>query len=387
MTNNLMTIFLYLCDPLRDSLAVSASEQTWEHISELARLHGVTPFLFYRTRHLGIPVPEKIRKEWLGIYLYSLAQDQKARRQIKELKEILDPAGVPFILLKGASALLRLYPEPALRTFCDLDILIPEAMVSRFKGIMTKAGYKPMGVRNSPEDEELQKFDNHLDPLLKEENLMIEPHLSVLGTGGNHLALLPEIWRDKEDAKSDGIFIGHLSKEYFIIHTLLHIARDLSIKGFVEIKGFIDVVYAIGKWEIDWLMVEETSKKWDVERDILPAIATLNQYWTTEIALAKKANPLDLHTLVSGVEDQKKHYYSKIPAGYIKRLCQTRKLPGTLSKLRYFLHLFFPARENLRSRYAPTGKSILPYYSLHFFVQCRKVFMGLWYQFLKPSRL
>jgi len=81
-----LVLFLALCDPFREAVPGDISQQSWENISELSKLHGVTPFLFYRTRQMGIPVPEKIKKEWLGIYLYSLAQEQKARRQIKELK-------------------------------------------------------------------------------------------------------------------------------------------------------------------------------------------------------------------------------------------------------------------------------------------------------------
>ncbi len=75
-------LFLKLCGPGDTKISGDISQQSWDQISELARFHGVTPFLFYRTRQLGIQLPEEIKKEWLGIYLQSLAQDQKARRQI-----------------------------------------------------------------------------------------------------------------------------------------------------------------------------------------------------------------------------------------------------------------------------------------------------------------
>ncbi len=76
-----LVLFLKLCDPCDTDFPGDISQQGWEDISELARLHGLTPFLFYRARQLGISIPDEIKKEWLGIYLYSLAQDQKARRQ------------------------------------------------------------------------------------------------------------------------------------------------------------------------------------------------------------------------------------------------------------------------------------------------------------------
>jgi hypothetical protein len=376
-----MTVFLDLCDPSRDSLAVSASDISWENISELSKLHGLTPFLFYRTRQLRIPVPEKIRKEWLGIYLYSLAQDQKARRQIKELKEILDPAGIPFILLKGASAMLRLYPEPGLRTFCDLDILIPSDRVPQFKQTMTKAGYKPLSARNSPEDEELLKFDAHLDPLSKEEGIMIEAHLNILGVKGDYSVANPDAWHGKEDTSTDGTNSEHLDAEHFIIHTLLHYSRHLSDEGFAEIKWLIDLLYAVEKWKIDWSKVRDISRKWGVEKDVLPVIATLNQYWQTRIPSPIASEPIALNALVQGVEGRQKEYYVKLPASYLERLMKLRKLPDKTSQVRYALHLFFPTPKNLRWRYGLSSKwSVGPYYFLHLVLTSRKFLAGVWYQ-------
>jgi hypothetical protein len=322
-------------------------------------------------------------KEWLGIYLYQIAEEEQARQQIKELKEILDPEGIPFILLKGASAMLRLYPQPGLRTFCDLDILIPIDKVSQFKQAMTMAGYKPLSARNSPEDEELKKFDGHLDPFQKEERLMIEPHLSILGVGGDHLVVLPEIWQGKEEINSDRILVDHLSKEQFIIYTFLHCKKHISVDGFFEIKGFIDLLYAVRTWRIDWSNVRDIARKWGVEKDILPTIATLNHYWQTGIPLPGTPEPLALHILVVGVKDRQKQYCAKIPRLYIKRLFRTRDLPDTASRVRYLSHLFFPTQENIRWRYNLSSKKpIAPYYFVHLLVTCKKFLTGLWHQLL-----
>jgi hypothetical protein len=382
MTNNSMTIFLDLCDPRRDSLAVSASDISWEHISELSKLHGVTPFLFHRTRQLGIPLPEEIKREWLGIYLFQLAHEKQARRQIKELKEILDPEGIPFILLKGASAMLRLYPEPGLRTFCDLDILIPADKAPVFKRIIKINGYKPVAMLTSPEDEDLQQFECHLDPLWKEGALKIEAHVSILGGKGNYLVALPELWQDKEEININGIAINHLSKEHFLIHMLLHWINDLSYYGFAQIKGFVDALYALKIWRIDWSKFKDTARRWDVEKKILPLIAAMNHHWQAGIPMADEIRPLNLQTLVLGAEDQEKHYYSNIPADYIKRLLLTKDLPDTPSRIRYVLHLVFPSPENLRRRFRlPSTRSTVPYYLPFILLICRSFLVGLWYRF------
>ncbi len=383
MTNDLMTTFLALCDPFREEIPGDISEASWTHISHLAKLHGVTPFLYYRTRSLGISLPEQLEKEWLGHYLYQIAEEKKARCQIKELKEILDPEGIPFILLKGASAMLRLYPQPGLRTFIDLDILIPEERVTKFKIVMKKSGYIPLAARNSLEEEELVKFDCHLNPFSKEGGLAVEPHLNILRGRGEYSIALPEIWRDRGETKPGDIIVGHLSKEHFIIHTLLHCIQHLSEEGFIEIKGFIDLLFAIRTWKIDWSEIMEVSHRWSVEKDVFPSIATLNHYWGAVSLVTEKAIPLDLHTLVLGIKNRQKQYYAKLPARYFKHLLKIRMLPDIVSQFRYLFHTFFPTRENLRFRYhLSSKKAILPYYLIHLLFLSRKFFKGLWQQLL-----
>jgi hypothetical protein len=248
---------------------------------------------------------------------------------------------------------------------------------------MMTAGYKPLSARNSPEDEELQKFDSHLDPICKDGSLMIESHLSILGAKGDHLAALSEIWEKKEETNSDGIRVSHLNKEQFIVHALLHSSKHLTDEGFAEIKWLVDLLYSLKAWRIDWSKVRDVAYKWGVEKEILPVIASLNQYWQALIPLPIASEPIALNTLMLGIKDREKEYYSKLPTGYIKRLWEIRRLPDITSKIRYLFHLFFPTRENLRFRYNLSSRwSIVPYYFLHPFFTLRKFLTGLWHQIL-----
>src|SRR5512147_1300873 len=93
LPNHLITTFIDLCNPFSTSIRGDISQQSWEHISALSKLHGVTPFLYYRARSLGIKLPEQIEKEWLGIYLYQIAQEQKARQTSKPDPIYIDRTG------------------------------------------------------------------------------------------------------------------------------------------------------------------------------------------------------------------------------------------------------------------------------------------------------
>ena len=277
--------------------------------------------------------------------------------------------------------MICLYPQPGLRTFCDLDILIPVDRVPQFKQAMAMAGYKPLSARNSPEDEELLKFHGHLDPLRRQEGFAIEPHLSILSGRGNHLIAMPDTWEEKEETKADGIMSGHLNREHFIIHALVHCVKHLSGSGFIEIKGFIDLLYAIRTWKIDWPKVMDIARRSRVENDILPVMATLNNYWQAGIPLPIAPEPLALNILLLGEEDLEKRCYANLPTGYLNRLLKIRELPSVASQVRYALHLFFPTQENLRWRYGLSSKwSVVPYYFFHLFFTLRKFLTGLWYE-------
>jgi len=246
---------------------------------------------------------------------------------------------------------------------------------------MTKAGYKPLSARNSPEDEELLKFDSHLDPLCKDGSLMIEPHLSILGVGDDHITALYQIWKEKEEVNIDGVKVDHLSKEQFIVHTLLHAARHLSDEGFVEIKWFADLLYALKTWRVDWLKLMKIAEKWGVENDVLHVMAALNQYWQADILLPGTSEPIALNTLMLGIKDREKEYYANLPTSYLERLFKIMELPDTASRVRYLIHLFFPTQGNLRWRYNLSSKDSLPsYYILHLIFTIKKILKGLWHQ-------
>jgi hypothetical protein len=253
--------------------------------------------------------------------------------------------------------------------------------VEQFKQTMTKAGYKPLATRNSPEDEELLKFDAHLDPFSKEEGIMVEAHLNILGLKGDHSVANPEVWQEEEGTKSDGMEVSHLGKEHFIIYSLLHYSKHLSGEGFTEIKWLIDLLYAIRAWMIDWSKVKDISRKWSVEKDVLPVMATLNQYWQTQIPLPIASKPIALNILVQGIENRQKEYYAKLPASYLERFMKLRELPNKTSQVRYLFHLLFPTPKNLRWRYNLSSKKmVLPYYFLHHFFTLRKFLKGLFHQ-------
>ena len=93
--------------------------------------HIVASFLERSGRLPDGEVGEKIKKhKMLAMYRYL-----GFSRELPAIKETLDDAKIPFIVLKG-SVIRKFYPEPWMRTSSDIDILVHEEDVERAREVI-----------------------------------------------------------------------------------------------------------------------------------------------------------------------------------------------------------------------------------------------------------
>ncbi|WP_296926034.1 nucleotidyltransferase family protein, partial [Thiohalocapsa sp.] len=114
-----------------------------ESIATLARLHGVEPLLH------RCAVKAKSLLLWPQALLEQFAQTTRAQavtevlwqREIRQLLDALDSAGVPALLLKGAPLAYTHYEAPYLRPRGDTDVLIPVDQRAAAHGVLLDCGY------------------------------------------------------------------------------------------------------------------------------------------------------------------------------------------------------------------------------------------------------
>jgi hypothetical protein len=85
---------------------------------------------------------------WLAPRLESAHRDNAARRLLfsRRLTEILDrfeTGGIPVVPFKGPLLSEKLYGDPGLRMYRDLDILVPPDQVERARLCLIELGYRP----------------------------------------------------------------------------------------------------------------------------------------------------------------------------------------------------------------------------------------------------
>ena len=131
---------LYLAALFRDTPqpAPTLLLEEWQAFLDLLRPHGVYPLMAYRLRAW----PEVCRPPaevmaWLNrVFLFAAARSMRAGRQIQEVVDALEAAGIPSVLLKGPALARTVYPDPALRQSTDIDLLVRPGNVIAAEGVL-----------------------------------------------------------------------------------------------------------------------------------------------------------------------------------------------------------------------------------------------------------
>jgi hypothetical protein len=164
-------------------------------------------FLAQATRHALLPLlfecrkamPPEVRaaldrhRGWLRVHAGRTA---RLREAIARLGTVL--AGEPFVLLKGADYMHRLYPRPDLRPMEDVDILVPrqrsEAVCGRLEAAGLRAHYPAGPVSRVPSYHE-RVFDW--------DGVIVEVHHSFIQRP-RHRVDYEAVWERRVPLEADG---------------------------------------------------------------------------------------------------------------------------------------------------------------------------------------
>lgn len=148
----------------------SAGGTLWEGVDRLIdsapglrdlQSHGLHLLAARRWRELGRPIPSDLAIA----ELWGAFRTNEARALLKQIRDACDG---PMILIKGLAA-AAFYPDPSLRPFLDLDLLVGDP--EKLQAILIESGLEPVRSKLHPETV------HHLHPLqLPGSPLSVELH-------------------------------------------------------------------------------------------------------------------------------------------------------------------------------------------------------------------
>ena len=264
----------------------------------------------------------------------SVFRYEQLQYELKQLREVLEAAKVPFLPLKG-SVLRAFYPEPWMRTSCDIDIYVPECDLEKaVKAIEEKLHYRNDGKTSH----DIQMFS--------ENGIHLELHYDLIEDNVSSAVnqMVASIWDSTLPVK-EGKYERKMTEETFYFYHIAHMAKHFT-NGGCGIRPFIDL----------WIM----ENKFALEQEKLNALLAKGQMR----AFAKHAKALceawlegKEHTPLS-VEME-----TYILQGGVYGTSQNSISMHTMKqgKIRYVLSRIFMPYKELKIRYPSLAKCPILY--------------------------
>lgn len=357
----------------------SLSEAEWSGVLALAERHEVAPLLYHRCiREKNAAVPPGVYQALRHAYLRTAYANTRTYEALGTLLQATQAAGVPVIVLKGACLAELVYPDIAMRSMADIDLLVHSEALPVVCDLSAALGYKfyhgaavmvPGG----------NSFSRHVSQLIADNGPALEWHWTLSyrsdDTEEHQTAELATLWEHARPVTIAGQAAYMLAPEYLLLHLCLHLSNHHHL--YVGcLKGCLDLYFVLDKYgaELDWEFIRARAEAWRVWHGVALALhlahrwagATLPEHVHRWIAEATPAP-----ALLSWAESRM--YETDSPDRLNLTILDKRReavatRSGAVGKLRGAVCTLFPPREVMALQYPAPARSwrIFLYYPLRF---------------------
>lgn len=125
-----------------DDLAVARDGvRDWPGALDVVRSHGVAALVLRSARGLGVALPAEPAGRLHEIVTDSVAFAMALDTELARVARVLSGAGCRPLILKGPTVARTIYPDPALRPYSDIDLLVPRAETEHAALTLARSGY------------------------------------------------------------------------------------------------------------------------------------------------------------------------------------------------------------------------------------------------------
>ncbi len=276
--------------------AASGDERLWEEVLRVVgeaallddlRSHRLELLALTCWERLGREIPKRLVAEARAVAMTSLSAPLLLRR----VRESCDG---PIVLLKGPETSAA-YPEPGLRAFGDLDLLVPDAIA--VQGALVAAGFKPLG------EEEIYLGTHQLQPLHHEGfPLLVEVHTRPKWVQGISPPRVEELFEVAVESVVPVAGISALPRAH---HAVLLAAHSWAHEPLGSLGQLIDI--AAARQGASPLEVDALAKSWGIERIWRTTVAAIDavffgarrpwplHLWARNLTSVRERTVLEMH--------------------------------------------------------------------------------------------
>ena len=230
--------------------------------------------------------------QYLALYRY-----QRVTYELSELRRVFSAEKIPFMPLKG-TVLREHYPDPAMRTSVDIDILVQPEHLDKVKAVLIES----LSYRFDVEA-------GHDISFFSPSELHVEIHFALCDDNDTRTIALGDPWKNCR-LKDGSDYEYEMSNEFFYAYAMAHAAKHFYIGG-CGIRPFMDMVVMRSKMPCD----EEKLMKL-YEQTGLSAFATyaerLCDYWFFEAQADETLLSMEEYLLAGGAFGTLEGYVASI---------------------------------------------------------------------------
>ena len=251
-------------EPVNEEIAERIDAELLKQLYTVSNAHDLAHILGAALAKCGKLGDDECSRNFRGKALLAMSRYERINYDLHTICDALEQAGIPFIPLKG-SVLRDYYPEPWMRTSCDIDVLVHKENLDAATQVLRE------NLEYTPHMEGL-----HDVSFYSQSGVHIELHFDLIekGWAGSACEILKNVW-DYATPKEGCQFHYALSDEMFYFYHIAHMAKHFE-QGGCGIRSFFDL------WILDNIESADIAK-----RDALLAKGNLLKFTQTARRLTK----------------------------------------------------------------------------------------------------
>ena len=334
----------------------------WNDLLCALRPHQMIPLLFWRMATLppSSRPPEAVFHELRLSFLRSRVRSMCMERQLAEIFAAFHKEGIESLVLKGPALSQTVYPDAALRPYCDLDLLVHPDQMVKARQILEHLDYQCLGKRYEISKEFFH--DEIFIPRNGSSRFIVELHWTLWElhplNGRNSADRAEMFFENPSKVRSSDLIFETLQPVDAIIHAATHLILKHG-RG-MQLIWIYDIALLARQLSVpqDWKILQQRSVAWE-GRLALEKALEMAQFWFG-LQLPKGFNDFACWPSPAAAEFEilnstEKSHWTRIllkrwltrPANLLKMVCS-------------FFRLLFPAPDIVRHCYPVTRRWLLP---------------------------
>ncbi len=323
---------------LRDDVKNLITEETLPALFNLSKMHDLVHLVGDALEKNGLlkegteGYNRFLKERNIAIYRY-----EQLEYEYEQICNVFEQNKIDFIPLKGC-VIRRYYPEPWMRTSCDIDILVKEQDLRTAIDLLVKS-------LNYSE----KQIGNHDAQLYSQNGIHLELHYKLQSVKTKWSPFLDNVWNYV--IKDDGCYKKQTSNEVFYFYHIAHMALHFK-QGGCGVRFFLDLWILNNKLDYDKQELQSLLEKYGLI-NFYNEVLALSRFWFDNEQPNELTKIFEEYVLYSGM-------YGSLENRVIVKKKEKK------GKFRYLLSRIFLPYSKLKYDYPKLQKCCIlyPYYIL-----------------------